>query len=66
MVVTYKDWHDKLPYTLHEYRTSIRMSTGATSTRWWKYPLKGSWAKLNQVAEWVQTRLDQLNLIEEK
>ncbi|RDX97777.1 hypothetical protein CR513_19419, partial [Mucuna pruriens] len=30
MVVTYKDWHEMLPYALHEYHTSIRTSTGAT------------------------------------
>ncbi|RDX73709.1 hypothetical protein CR513_46645, partial [Mucuna pruriens] len=30
MVVTYKDWHDMLPYTLHKYFTLIRTSTGAT------------------------------------
>ncbi|RDY00819.1 hypothetical protein CR513_15945, partial [Mucuna pruriens] len=30
MVVTYKDWHDMLSYTLHGYRTSIQTSTRAT------------------------------------
>ncbi|RDX74646.1 Pol polyprotein, partial [Mucuna pruriens] len=30
MVVTYKDWHDMLPYALHGYRTPIRTSIGAT------------------------------------
>ena len=30
MVVTYKDWHEMLPFTLHGYRTSVRTSTGAT------------------------------------
>ncbi|RDY11093.1 Retrovirus-related Pol polyprotein, partial [Mucuna pruriens] len=30
MAVTYKDWHEMLPYALHEYRTSVRTSTGAT------------------------------------
>ncbi|RDX93112.1 hypothetical protein CR513_24670, partial [Mucuna pruriens] len=29
-MVTYKDWHDMLPYALHGYRTSMRTSTGAT------------------------------------
>lgn len=28
--VTYKDWHDMLPWVLLAYRTSIRSSTGAT------------------------------------
>lgn len=31
MTLTYKDWHEKLPFALHPYRTSIRTSTGATS-----------------------------------
>ena len=30
MVVIYKDWAEKLPFTLYGYRTSIRTSTGAT------------------------------------
>ena len=30
MVVTYKDWHERLPFSLHGYRTSVRTSTGAT------------------------------------
>ena len=30
MVVTYKDWHEMLPFALHGYRTSIRTSTGET------------------------------------
>ena len=30
MVVTYKDWAEKLPFALWGYRTSIRTSTGAT------------------------------------
>ena len=30
MVVTYKDWHEMLPFALHAYRTAIRTSTGAT------------------------------------
>ncbi|RDX93119.1 hypothetical protein CR513_24658, partial [Mucuna pruriens] len=30
MVVTYKDWHDMLPYALHGYQTLMRMSKGET------------------------------------
>jgi len=30
MVVTYKDWHEMLPFALHGYRTSVWTSTGAT------------------------------------
>ena len=31
MTETYKDWHEKLPFALHAYRTSVRTSTKATS-----------------------------------
>ena len=27
---TYKDWHEKLPFALHAYRTGVWTSTGAT------------------------------------
>ena len=30
MMVTYKDWYEMLPFSLHGYRTSVRTSTGAT------------------------------------
>lgn len=30
MVITYKDWHEMLPFALHGYRTSVRTSIGAT------------------------------------
>ena len=30
MVVTYKDWHEMLPFALHGYRTSVCTSTGET------------------------------------
>ena len=30
MTVTYKDWHEMLPFALHGYRTSTRTSTGET------------------------------------
>lgn len=30
MIVTYKDWHEILPFSLHGYRTSMRISNGAT------------------------------------
>ena len=30
MTVTYKDWHETLPFALHRYRTTARTSTGAT------------------------------------
>ena len=27
---TYKDWHEKLPFALHAYRTGVQTSIGAT------------------------------------
>ena len=30
MTDTYKDWHEKLPFALHAYWTSVRTSTRAT------------------------------------
>ena len=30
MVVTYKYWHEMLPFALHGYRTSVRTLTGVT------------------------------------
>ena len=30
MTDTYKDWHEKLSFALHAYRTAVRTSTGAT------------------------------------
>jgi len=78
MVVTYKDWHEMLPYALYGYRTSIRTSTRATPFSLVygteavlpvevKIPSLRVLleAKLSE-AEWCQHRYDQLNLIEEK
>ena len=75
---TYKDWHEKLPFALHAYRTGVRTSTGVTP-----YSLVygvevvlpieieiPSLRVLREVkleeAEWVQARYEQLNFIEEK
>ncbi|RDX90157.1 Retrovirus-related Pol polyprotein from transposon 17.6, partial [Mucuna pruriens] len=78
MVVTYKDWHEILPYALHGYRTSVRTSTEATPYSLVygtkavlpvevEIPALRVLAEANlDEAEWVQQRLDQLNLIEEK
>ena len=30
ITVTYKDWHEMLPFSLHGYRTSAQTSTGVT------------------------------------
>src|SRR4051812_23629670 len=78
MVITYKDWHEMLPYALHGYRTSVRTSTGATPFSL-VYGMEAilpveveipslrvlTVVKLSE-ADWVQTKFDQLNLIEEK
>ncbi|GAU48362.1 hypothetical protein TSUD_282430 [Trifolium subterraneum] len=78
MVVTYKDWHEMLPFALHGYRTSFRTSTGATPFSL-VYGMEAvlpveveipSMRVLMETelaeAEWCQNRYDQLNLIEEK
>ena len=76
--VTYKDWHEMLPFALHEYLTTTR-----TSTRAPPYslvynmedvlPIEGQIPSLRIMKDvglneedWIQTRLDQLNLIDEK
>ena len=78
MTITYKDWHEMLPFALQGYLT-----TACTSTR--ETPLSLVYgmevvlpievqipslgiikdARLNE-DDWIQTRLDQLNLIDEK
>ena len=77
MAETHKDWHDKLPYALWAYRTSIRTSTGATP-----YSLVYGMEAVLPVeveipslrilreaeleeAEWVEDHCIQLNLIDE-
>ena len=78
MTDTYKDWHEKLPFALHGYRTAVRTSTGATPFSL-VYEMEAVFlievkipslrvlmeAKLEE-AEWIQASYDQLNLIEEK
>ncbi|KAK8517059.1 hypothetical protein V6N13_092337 [Hibiscus sabdariffa] len=78
MAETYKDWHEKLPFALYAYRTSVRTSTGATPFSL-VYGMEAvlpieveipSLRVLSEIklddAEWIQARYDQLNLIEEK
>ncbi|KAG8478987.1 hypothetical protein CXB51_028873 [Gossypium anomalum] len=78
MTETYRDWHEKLSFALLAYRTSIRTSTGATPFSL-VYGIEAvlpieveipslrilSEIKLDEL-EWIQSRYDQLNLIEEK
>ncbi|XP_057975927.1 uncharacterized protein LOC131163347 [Malania oleifera] len=78
MTKTYKDWHDKLPFTLMAYRTTARTSTGATPFSL-VYEMEAvipveveipSLRVLKEAElpeeEWVQSWYDQLNLNEEK
>ena len=78
MMVTYKNWHEMLPFSLHGYHTSACTSTGATPfslvygmevvlpIEVWIPSLRiMKDAGLNE-DEWIQTRLDQLKLIDEK
>ncbi|KAK8669932.1 hypothetical protein V6N13_104699 [Hibiscus sabdariffa] len=75
---TFRDWHEKLPFALFAYRTSIRTPTGATPYSL-VYGMEAvlpieieipslrilKEAELDNV-EWMQVRMDQLNLIEER
>ena len=78
MIKTSRDWSEKLPFTLWAYRTSFRTSTGATPYSL-VYGMEavlpveiemGSFrvALEQQIseAEWVQSRLDQLSLLDER
>ena len=75
---TYKDWHKKLLFALHAYRTGVWTSTGATPYSL-VYGMEAvlpieveipSLRVLKEVElkeiEWVQTWYEQLNLVEEK
>ena len=77
-MVTYKDWHEMLPLDLHDYRTTVRTSTEATPFSL-VYGMEAvlpveveipSLRIMRDVeldeCEWVQNRLDQLELIDEK
>ena len=78
MAVTYKDWHEMLPFSLHEYRTTARTPTGATPYSL-VYGMEAVLPMEVQIPslrimkdaglnedDWMHTRLDQLNLIDEK
>jgi hypothetical protein len=78
MVVTYKDWHEMLPFALHAYRTAVRTSIGATPYML-VYGMEAVMpleveipllrvlvdSELEEV-EWAKVRYEQLNLISEK
>nr|XP_012466463.1 unnamed protein product [Gossypium raimondii] len=78
MTKTYKDWHEKLPFALLAYRTSVTTSTRATPFSLVygmevvlpievEIPSLRVLAELKlDEAEWIQSRYDPLNLIEGK
>ena len=78
MTDTYKDWHKKLLFALHAYRTAIRTSTEATPFSLVYgmeviLPIEVEILSLRvlmeaklEEAEWVQAKYNQLNLIEVK
>ncbi|OMO57947.1 Integrase, catalytic core [Corchorus capsularis] len=78
MTVTYRDWHEKLPFAFHAYRTCVRTSTGATPYSLVygmeavvpievEIPSLKIYRELRlEEDEWIQERIDQLNLIDEK
>jgi len=78
MTVSYKDWHQMLPFALHGYRTLVGTSTWATSYSLVygmeavlpfevEVPSQRILAESGlEESEWAQTRYDQLNLIEGK
>ena len=75
MAVTYKDWHEMLPFALHGYCTTTRTSTGATpySLVYGREVVLLIEVQIPSLRimkdaglsedDWIQTRLDQLNLI---
>ena len=78
LTVTYKDWHEMLPFALHGYCTSARTSIGVTpyslvygmeAVLPIEVQMPSLWimkdAGLSK-DDWIKTRLDQLNLIDEK
>jgi len=78
MTVSYKDWHEMLPFTLHDNWTSVCTLTGATSFSLVYgmevvLPFEVEVPSLRILVEfelkeskWAQVRFDQLNLIEGK
>ena len=78
MTITYKDWHEMLPFALMAYRTSVRTLNGATPYSLVYgteavLPIEVEIPSLRVLsetnldeAEWIRKRMDQLNLIEEK
>nr|XP_027093635.1 uncharacterized protein LOC113714035 [Coffea arabica] len=78
MTEAHRDWHEKLPYALMAYRTTIRTSTGATpySLMYGMEAVLPAEVEIPSLrilmeaqieeAEWVRERQEQLSLIDEK
>jgi len=78
MVITYKDWHEWLPYALHAYRIAVRTSTAATPYSLVYgmeavVPLEVEIPSLRvliesglEETEWAKIRYEQLNMIGER
>ena len=78
MIETSRDWSEKLPFALWAYRTSFHTSTGATPYSLIYgmeavLPVEIEMGSLRVAleqhiseAEWVQSRLDQLSLLDER
>ncbi|RDY06642.1 hypothetical protein CR513_09347, partial [Mucuna pruriens] len=73
MMMTYKDWHDMLLYALHGHRLQYELPRGNPLFIGAVLLVEVKIPSLRVLAEarldddeWVQSRLDQLNLIEEK
>ncbi|XP_059285632.1 uncharacterized protein LOC132039106 [Lycium ferocissimum] len=78
MIDNYKDWHEKLPYALLGYRTTVRTSTGATPYLLFYgteavIPAEVEIPSLRMIqeaelddAKWIRKRHEQLALIDEK
>ena len=78
MAMMYKDWHEMFPFSLHGYRTSARTLIGVTPyslvySMDAVLPIEVQIPSLRIMKDaglseddWIQTWLDQLNLIDDK
>ncbi|KAA3480619.1 putative inactive leucine-rich repeat receptor-like protein kinase [Gossypium australe] len=64
-IETHKDWHEKLPFALYTYRTSVKTSTGAMSFSLAVLAIEVKIPSLRVLselksneAEWIQSQYD--------
>ncbi|XP_077215752.1 uncharacterized protein LOC143850383 [Tasmannia lanceolata] len=62
MTELYKNWSNKLPYALWDYRTSIRSSKVELRIPSWRVMLEADLLE----SEWAKSRHDELQMIDEK